>query len=106
MNTDKAKELAKKWIKQRPMPQELSPAEVWEVLAGLGFEPKGKNSDHTTFRWKHNHLLNDETLFKFGIISISVGHSQGHKTVIRVDSIKKLIRALNIYFEHENKKES
>ncbi|MHB9014014.1 MAG: hypothetical protein ACYC49_17520 [Ignavibacteriaceae bacterium] len=103
MTNDKAVETAKKWLKQRPMPQELTPTDVWDVLSGLGFESKGKNSDHTTFRWQHVHLLKDEQYFKFGILSVSVGHAQGQKKVVRVDSIKKLIRALNIYFENENK---
>ena len=102
MTNDKAVETAKKWLKQRPMPQELTPTDVWDVLSGLGFELKGKNSDHTTFRWKHDRLLKDEQYFKFGILSVSVGHAKGQKKVVRVDSIKKLIRALNIYFENEN----
>lgn len=102
MTKEKALELAKKWIIQRPMPKELNPSDVWDVLSSLGFESKGKNSDHTTFRWKHTYLLKDEPYFKFGILSVSLGHSHGQKTVVRVDSIKKLIRALNIYFENEN----
>jgi hypothetical protein len=35
------------------------------------------------------------------VIPVENCHAKGHKSVIRVDNIKKLIRALNTYFEYE-----
>lgn len=102
MNKKKALEQAQSWVNQKPMPQALEPAEVWSVLEGLGFALKGKNSNHTTYRWYHKYLLKNESYFQFGIVSISVGHSKGQKSVIRVDSTKKFINALIIYLESEN----
>lgn len=104
MNNSKAVTQANIWLDQKPMPQELDPDLVWDVLQGLEFECKGKNSDHTTYRWYHKHLLNNDSYFKFGIVSLSVGHAQGQKKVLRVDSVRKLINSLNTYFEYENKK--
>lgn len=103
MNQTKALEKAEIWINQKPSPPELIPKDVWDVLEGLGFELKGKSSDHTTFIWFHKHLLINEPYFKFGIVSLSVGHAQGKKTVIRVDSVKKIINALNTFIENEKK---
>lgn len=103
MNKSKAEIQANIWLNQKPMPQELDPDIVWDVLESLGFESKGKNSDHTTIRWSHKSLLNNESYFKFGIVSLSVGHSKGQKKVLRVDSVKKLINSLTTYFEYEKK---
>ena len=101
MNKSKATAIAEKWAFQKPMPKELLPKEVQDVLEALGFELKGKNSDHTTFRWYHKRLFFDEIYFRFGIISISVGHAKGKKIVVRIGSIKNLIRALKIYLKYE-----
>lgn len=106
MNKNKAKSQACNWVNQKPMPKELQPSDVWAVLESLDFELKGKNSDHTTYKWYHKYLLEDESYFKFGIVSISVGHSKGKKSVIRIGSIKYLIHALQIYLENENDSES
>jgi hypothetical protein len=101
LNKSKAISIARKWAFQKPMPKELNPKKVWEVMAALEFELKGKNSDHTTFRWYHERLLSNKDYFMFGIISISVGHAKGKKIVVRIGSIKNLIRALKIYLEYE-----
>ena len=103
MNKESALEYAQKWVKQQKL-SELTPDEVWEVLEALSFNLKGQNSDHTTVRWYHHSLLRNEVYFKFGIIALSVGHGKGKKTVIRIDSIKKLQRALELYLEELNEK--
>ncbi len=67
---------------------------------------KGKNSDHTTYRWYHKYLLADSDYFRYGIISISIGHAKGKGTVIREGSVSKLIYALRLYIkEFENEKQ-
>lgn len=101
MNKSKAISIARKWAFQKPIPKELNPKKVWEVMEALEFELKGKNSDHTTFRWYHELLLSNKDYFMFGIISISVGHAKGKKIVVRIGSIKNLIRSLKIYLEYE-----
>jgi len=103
LNKTKALEQAEIWINQKPSPPELIPKDVWDVLEGLGFKSEGKNSKHTTFRWSHKHLLTNEPYFKFGIVSLSVCHGKGKKNIILVDSVKKLINALNTYIENEKK---
>jgi hypothetical protein len=103
LNKESALEYARKWVVQSKL-SELEPQEVWEVLEALSFESKGSNSNHTTVRWFHKSLLRNEVYFKFGIIALSVGHSKGQKTVIRIDSIKKLQRALELYFEEQSEK--
>ncbi len=103
MNKSKAIEQARIWINQKPMPQEINPGAVWKVLGAIGFELKGKSSDHTTFRWYHKNLLNDELHFKYGLLSLSVGHKKNQKSVLRVESVKKLINALKLYLDYEEK---
>lgn len=98
MNLKKAKEIARKWVEQKPAPKELNPKEVEGVLSALGFKPLGKNHDHTSFKWEHPRLENTEK-FSSGILSISIGHSKGAKAVVRIGSVKALIQALEYFPE-------
>lgn len=100
MNPDKALKNAQKWLDQNPMPQELGKDEVFAVLLGLGFELWGKTSDHTTFRWHHPCLDGEFNYFPSGTLPLSVGHGKGKKTVTRIGSVRKLIRALNLYINY------
>jgi hypothetical protein len=106
MNYSNAVDLINRWLNQKSFPKELEPFVVWDVLASLDFRLKGKNSSHTTYRYYHECLLKNESYFKYGIISISVGHSKGSKTVIRIDSVRKLMLAFSLYMEWENEKKN
>jgi hypothetical protein len=100
LNKKAAREKIKDWL-EFPKPSELDPVEVWAVLEAIGFKFLGKNSNHTTYRWNHISLQRNSTQFKYGNIGISVGHSKSKKTVIRIDSVKKLLTALQLFIEWE-----
>jgi hypothetical protein len=104
LNKESALECARKWVNQSKL-SELEPDKVWEVLEALSFISKGRNSSHTTYRWFHKSLLHNEVYFKYGFLSLSVGHGKGKQTVIRIDSIKKLQTALELYLEGTHEKE-
>jgi hypothetical protein len=105
LNKKAAVEQAQKWIDQLPSPKELDPDDVSGVLEALGFEFKGKNANHTTYRWFHVSLNQKDGIFKFGIVSISIGHSKKSKKVVRIDSVSKLLDALELYIKWNQKNE-
>lgn len=96
MKYEKAKIIAQGWVDSNPKPKELKPNEVRDVLIGLGFTSLGDTSKHTTTRWKHSCLMGSP-YFGIPVLSVSVGHSKGGKTVIRKGSIASLLRALQLY---------
>lgn len=102
MNKKKALERAKEIVSQKPSPKELDPKEVDSILLALEFEDRGKNSNHTTYRYYHPSLENEGALFLYGNLKVSVGHSKKFKSVVRIDSVRKIIKALEILLESEN----
>lgn len=106
MNFKKAIDQASKWVEQKPSPKELDPVLVKNVLEGLGFTPLGKVSDHTTFRYYHDSLKQDENYFVTGILKVSLGHAEGSKTVIRQGSVNILLKALKIFIEEQDEERS
>ncbi|MFA7421795.1 MAG: hypothetical protein WCZ90_19080 [Melioribacteraceae bacterium] len=106
MNYDKAWDQVSKWLQQIPSPKELNPTLVFNVLESLGFISKGKVSDHTKYRYYHKYLEKDKTYFPFGIVSLSLGHKDGGKTVMRQGSVNMLLKALRIFIEAKDEERS
>ena len=102
MNKKKALQKAEEIIRQKPKPKELNKDDVVSILEGLGFECKKKHSDHTTFRYYHTALENSGN-FLYGILKISVGHKKGAKEVIRIGSVRQVIKALEEVIKNEEK---
>lgn len=102
LNKNKALERAKEIVSQKSSPKELDPKEVDSILLALEFEDRGKNSNHTTYRYYHHALENEGALFLYGNLKVSVGHSKKSKSVVRIDSVRKIIKALEIILESEN----
>lgn len=102
MNKNNAIEKAQKILAQKPSPKELDPAEVDAILVSLGCDSKGKNSDHTTYRYYHSALENEQSYFLYGILKVSIGHKKGAKSVIRIGSVKLIIKALELILDSEN----
>lgn len=102
LNKKKALKRAREIVSQKPSPKELDPNEVDSILLALEFEDRGKKSDHTTYRYYHRALEKEEVLFLYGNLKVSIGHSKGSKSVVRIDSVRKIIKALEIILEIEN----
>ncbi len=102
MNKKKALERAREIVSQKPSPKELDPNEVDSLLLALGFENRGKNSNHTTYTYYHNLLENEGALFLYGILRISIGHKKGAKPVVRIGTVRNIIKALEIILESED----
>ncbi len=102
MNKKKAESIARGWLNQKPKPKELSFSLVREVLAGLNFKEVGGHSGHSAYRLRHPCLRLDSDYFQFEIIKIAAGSKTGAKKVIRIDGVKRVLRALQLYFEDQD----
>lgn len=99
MTIKKAKELAQKWIQQKPSPKELDPGDVEDVLSALDFEFI-KKLTHTAYVYKHECLEGDENNFRYCKMTYHLGHSaKQNKAVVRIGSVRIIIKALECYFD-------
>lgn len=101
MNSQKAKEIAKKWLSQNPKPKSLEPKEVFDVLDALGYILKREVKKDTTYIYEHACLLNHPE-FMHGTLYISINHGKGKKPSILIGGVKVILKALSLHPELQN----